>query len=235
MSSKDKSFQTHASFAELVDCYDGFILDQFGVIRDSDYALEGAPECVAELVQRGKKLIILSNSSSLSSATLEKLPKLGFPPENFVGAVTSGQEASHYIKDKFQGKKALFITWKSGNVSSAMVFMDSCGNVQVTDKIEEADFILLHGAEVLRGPGADGEAVEQSLGSFSETGEMSVIDPILQKCASLKLPMVCCNPDFVMVKPDGTRAHMPGSFVTTCFALTFHTSHLLLSFILILY
>jgi HAD superfamily hydrolase (TIGR01450 family) len=208
----NKSFQTHASFAELVDCFDGFILDQFGVIRDSDYALEGAPECVTELVKSGKKLVILSNSSSLSSATVERLPKFGFDPENFVGAVTSGQEACHYIKDKFQGKKALFITWKSGNVSSAMEFMESCGNVEVTDVVEEADFILLHGAEVLRGPGVVGEAVEQSLGSFSETGEMSVIDPILQKCTTQKLPMLCCNPDFIMVKPDGTRAHMPGSF-----------------------
>ncbi len=210
MSLNDKSFQTHASFSELVDCYDGFILDQFGVIRDSDYALEGAPECVAELVKKGKKLIILSNSSSLSSATVEKLPKLGFMPENFVGAVTSGQEACHYINKQYQGKKALFITWKSGNVSSAMVFMDSCGNIEVADGVEEADFILLHGAEVLRGPGLNGEAIEQSLGSFSETGEMSVINPILEKCVAQKLPMVCCNPDFVMVKPDGTRAHMPG-------------------------
>jgi ribonucleotide monophosphatase NagD (HAD superfamily) len=185
----NKSFQTHASFAELVDCFDGFILDQFGVIRDSDYALEGAPECVTELVKSGKKLVILSNSSSLSSATVERLPKFGFDPENFVGAVTSGQEACHYIKDKFQGKKALFITWKSGNVSSAMEFMESCGNVEVTDVVEEADFILLHGAEVLRGPGVVGEAVEQSLGSFSETGELSVIDPILQNCTTQKLPM----------------------------------------------
>jgi hypothetical protein len=93
-----------------------------------------------------------------------------------------------------------------------MKFMENCGNVEVTDVVEEADFILLHGADVLRGRGVDGEAVEQSLGSFSETGEMSVIDPILQKCTTQKLPMVCCNPDFVMVKPDGTRAHMPGSF-----------------------
>jgi ribonucleotide monophosphatase NagD (HAD superfamily) len=102
------SFKTNPYFAELVDCFDGFILDQFGVIRDSDSALEGAPECVTELVKSGKKLVILSNSSSLSSATVERLPKFGFDPENFVGAVTSGQEACHYIKDKFQGKKGSF-------------------------------------------------------------------------------------------------------------------------------
>jgi ribonucleotide monophosphatase NagD (HAD superfamily) len=213
MADTSKSFQTHTSFAELVDSYDGFILDQFGVMHNGHDGLQGAPECVALLSQKGKKLIILSNSSSLSSATVKKLPKLGYNPDHFVGAVTSGQEASHYIKKKFDGKKALFITWQSGNVSSPMVFVKDCGEIEITDNADEADFVLLHGAEVLRGPGEDGEATETSLGTFSETGDFSVMDPVLEKCASRKLPMVCCNPDYVMVKPDGTRAHMPGTWL----------------------
>jgi len=213
-SGSEKSFQTHASFSELVDSYDGFILDQFGVMHNGFNGLEGGPECVAELAKKGKKLIILSNSSSLASATVEKLPKLGYNAENFVGAVTSGEEASHYVKDKYAGKKAIFLTWKSGNVrvSPAVGFVKYCGDIFITENVEEADFILLHGAEVLRGPGEDGEANETCLGTFSETGDFSVMDPILEKCAARKLPMVCCNPDYVMVKPDGSRAHMPGAF-----------------------
>ena len=204
------SFQSHTSFAELVDSYDGFILDQFGVMHNGTNGLDGAPECVAELASKGKSLIILSNSSSLSLPTLEKLHKRGFNRDHFVGAVTSGEEASRYVKDTFSRKKALFLTWKSGNVSSPMIFLNNCGDIGITENVDEADFVLLHGAEVLRGPGKDGEANETSLGSFSETGDTCVVDPFLEKCASRKLPMVCCNPDYVVVKPDGGRAHMPG-------------------------
>ena len=52
---------------------------------------------------------------------------------------------------------------------------------------------------------------ETSLGDYMETGDMeAVIDPMLKQCVEAKLPMVCANPDFVMVRPDGTTAHMPG-------------------------
>lgn len=207
MSGSD-SFQIHSSFAELVDRYDGFILDQFGVMHNGKHGLDGAPECVDQLAKMGKKLIILSNSSSLSSATVKKLPQLGFHPERFVGAITSGQEASHFIMTNCSGKRALFFTWRSGNTSSSPNdFLESCGSTQITENVDEADFILLHGAECLR----SGDGKETSLGSFSETGDMSAMDPILRKCASKDIPMVCCNPDYVMVKPDGRKAHMPGT------------------------
>ena len=208
------SFQIHSSFSELIDCYDGFILDQFGVMHNGQHALDGASECVERLAKMGKKLIILSNSSSLSSATLANLPKLGFDPTNFIGAVTSGEEASHYISKYYSGKKALMITWSSTSSkttsSSPTVYLEMCGdNIMLTDNVNEADFILLHGAECVRGPNGH----ETSLGSYHQTGEMStVIEPILQQCISRDIPMVCCNPDNVMVKPDGEKAYMPGMY-----------------------
>jgi len=210
-SSSSSSFEVHSSFADLVDRYDGFILDQFGVMHNGTHGLEGAPECVKELHSKGKKLIILSNSSSSTKACLAKLPKLGFDPTHLAGAVTSGEEASHYIAKHYQHKKALWITWKTPKSPSPLDFLSQCGNVDITDTVEDADFILVHGAEVLRGPGDDGTAQETSLGSFPTTGDMKdVIDPLLQQCQERNIPMVCANPDFIMVKPDGSKGHMPG-------------------------
>jgi HAD superfamily hydrolase (TIGR01450 family) len=208
---ENQQFQVHTSFSELVDAYDGFILDQFGVLHNGTHGLEGAPELVAELVEKGKKLIILSNSSSSAEATKAKLPKLGFDPNHFVGAVTSGEEAGRHIAKTFGGKKAVFLTWKTPNTPSPMQFIELCGDdVQVTDKPDEAEFVILHGVDVLRGPGLDGEASETSLGSYYTDASFSVIDPILKQCLQRKLPMICANPDFIMVKPDGTTGHMPG-------------------------
>ena len=214
----DTAFQIHSSFRPLLSKYEGFILDQFGVMHNGSHGLDGANEAVSTMSKLGKKIIILSNSSSSSEATVAKLPKLGFDPNIFVGAVTSGEEASHFIdseygtlsKDNGVRCKALFITWKTPKVPSPMDFIAKCGDIDIASSVEDADFIICHGADVVRGPGPDGTATESSLGSFPMDGNMDSINPILQKCKERNLPMVCANPDFVMVKPDGTKGHMPG-------------------------
>ena len=214
----DPAFQVHSSFRPLLSKYDGFILDQFGVMHNGSHGLDGANEAVSAMARLGKKIIILSNSSSSSEATVAKLPKLGFDPKNFVGAVTSGEEAGHFIaaeygkvrKDDGERFKALFITWKTPKTPSPADFIARCGDVEIATSVDDADFIICHGADVVRGPGPDGEATESSLGSFAMDGSMDIINPILDKCREKKLPMVCANPDFVMVKPDGTKGHMPG-------------------------
>lgn len=205
-----KTFSIHPSFTDLIDKYDGFILDQFGVLHNGVHGLEGASELVTELSERGKKLIILSNTSSSAEAAKAKLPNLGFDPNIFIGAVTSGQEASQYIHENFEGQKALFFTWKTPRTPSPLKFIELCGNIQVTDKPDEADFVILHGVDVLRGPGADGEAKEQSLGSYYIDASFEAIDPLLKACLDRNLPMICSNPDFTMVRPDEKIAHMPG-------------------------
>jgi HAD superfamily hydrolase (TIGR01450 family) len=204
------SFQTHTSFSDITDQYDGFILDQFGVLHNGSHGLEGAPELVAQLVLKQKKLIILSNSSSAAEDTKAKLPKLGFDPNHFVGAVTSGEEAGHHIANHFVGKKAVFFTWKTPKTPSPMKFIELCGGIAVTDQPEDADFVILHGVDVFRGHGVDGEAKETSLGNYFTDCSFSEIDPILKKCLGRKLPMICANPDFIMVKPDSTIGYMPG-------------------------
>jgi HAD superfamily hydrolase (TIGR01450 family) len=186
-----------------VDQYDGLILDQFGVMHNGESALDGAPECIRQLKARNKRLIILSNSSSLSSAALGRLGKLGLDANDFVGAVTSGQEASQYIRNKYQNKKALFFTWKS-----SMDFLAQCG-IQAANSVDEADFVLLHGCEVLRGPERGGVAKEIPLGFF-ESGNTSLIEPILELCRHRNLELICCNPDYTYISPDGRTKHMPG-------------------------
>jgi HAD superfamily hydrolase (TIGR01459 family) len=203
------SFLMHAAMDDdLMDRYDGFILDQFGVLHNGSHGLDGAPEALQKLFQCGKKLVILSNSSSSSAACQAKLPSLGFDPHHFVGAVTSGQEASDYIQQHYQEPtKALMFTWNASK--SSLQFIELCGpQLSMTDDPQEADMIILHGVEVIRG--ADETKEPLSLGDFYQTGSMECIDPILEVCASRKLPMICCNPDYIMVKPDGSIGHMPG-------------------------
>ena len=213
------TFTTHTSFRELVDQYDAFILDQFGVMHNGFEALHGAVECVEELHKAGKALIILSNTSAPSHAALKKLPKFGFDPNHFVGAVTSGEEASKYVRETFgsdvtRPSKALFITWDTSDPDNPRLtalpeqFLAQCGNVLIAASVEEADFLLLHGSEVwLQSP----KNQVTSLGSFIDTGNFDqVIDPLLSMCVQRGLPAVCANPDFVVQTPSGGTAFMPG-------------------------
>ena len=274
----------------IINKYDGFIIDQFGVLHNGYEGLDGASECVNTLVDiYNKKCVILSNSSSLAVATKNKLPTMGFDKNKFITCVTSGEEASHYISNNFLAttkteteeenggdgkasaaadddnangsttngskktetmtttkKKALFITWKSSK--NPMTFIDKCnsssskiggGNaslLEITDKVDEADFVILHGVDVLRGPDGkksssnnnnngssdddndddDEEEViinELELGNFHETEDYSIIDPILEQCSKRNLLMICANPDYIMIKPDGTIGHMPGKIL----------------------
>ena len=74
-------------------------------MHNGKHALEGAKELIQSLVQQKKKLIILSNTSSPSHTTLQRLNDkngLGFNSHDFITAITSGEEAVKYIKQKYK-------------------------------------------------------------------------------------------------------------------------------------
>jgi len=207
------SYQTHESIRDIVDRYYGFILDQYGVLHNGSASMDGATDCVQALHQMGKQLIILSNSSSPSSSTIDRLPKMGFDPSLFVGgAITSGEEATKYISKHYPKKKAIYLTWDANTQTSQEDFLRKCGNLQVTTNVEEADLVLLQGVQVMRGPNSSSSnnVEETSLGEYMATGDMTVIDPILKSCVAQNLPMVCANPDYFVVRADGNAEHMPG-------------------------
>ena len=206
------AYAVHKSFAEIAPLYDAFILDQYGVMHNGAVGLEGATECVEELIRQKKKLIILSNTSGAASAALSKLPNYGFDVNHFLGAVTSGEESSKYVKatygsDATTPKKALWFTWDGkGNMPLPQDYLTKCGNVQPADTVDEADFVLCHGAHVWQTSDQ-----QVSLGSFLTEGNLDVVNPILQQALARNLPMVCANPDFIVRLPDGETGHMPGT------------------------
>eukprot|EP00977_Amphora_coffeiformis_P006285 scaffold1351_cov176-Amphora_coffeaeformis.AAC.19 len=190
-----------------------------GVLHNGVAALDGAIECVEQLYKAGKKLIILSNTSAPSDKALLKLPKLGFNSEHISsGAVTSGEEASKYILETYGSdpsvtKKALMLTWDTTDLNNPRLtalpeqFLEQCGNIDVAQSVQDADFLLLHGSEVwYRGPKLE----PFSLLPFITHGSLESVNPLLEECSKRNLPMVCANPDNIVRTPEGGDAHMPG-------------------------
>ena len=224
-----QSYSTHASFNdEIIDQYDAFILDQFGVMHNGIEALDGAVELVNYLYkEKKKKLIILSNTSAPADKALAKLPKFGFTPQNFQGAVTSGEESSRYILDQYGSAqstiKALMFTWDASKPDNPRLtappeaYLEKCGTLEVATSVEEADLILFHGSEVwYRGKDTD----HVTLSPFIEDGDFTSMDPILKDCVARNIPAVCANPDFVVQMPSGDGvAYMPGKIAARYEAL----------------
>lgn len=222
-SSSSKSYSIHSSFNdEIIDQYDAFILDQFGVLHNGINALDGTIELVEYLYKRKKKrLIILSNTSAPAAKALEKLPKFGFG-DYFEDAVTSGEESGRFIKETYGSKdtvqKALMFTWDATKPNNprltAMpeVYLAECGNIEVATSVDEADFVLFHGSEVwYRGPDLD----PVTISPFIEQGSFETVDSILKQCQQRNLPAVCANPDNVVQLPSGDGvAHMPGKLAS---------------------
>ncbi len=241
------SFTIHSSLSELLKefDYDALILDQFGVLHNGKNALDGTIDCV-ETIALGKnsgsgengetnakklRLIVLSNTSSPSKTTLDRLHnKLGFERSYFCGAVTSGEEAGRHIQTTYGSscKKSKFVwcTWDASNenVPDPAAFLDLLGpNVEPTVDISDADFVVAHGSGAIRGfgkkqGGSDKIGMTQqheiiSMGNFLEDGNLgegTPINDLLEQCADRNLPLVCANPDMVVQYHDGSLKHMPG-------------------------
>ena len=182
---------------DLVDLYDTFLLDQFGVLHDGRFAFAHALHAVEQLRAHGKSLVVLSNSSRRSQETLAKLHRLGYDASLFTGAVTSGEttyEALSTRKDTWfanLGNRCINIGWADNGAIDAELY-----GVELVQDVQQADFILAHGMEVLSG-------VAPKLVSVDD------LKVLLRHAATRGMPLVIANPDVHTVDTTYT-VPMPG-------------------------
>ncbi|WP_236545127.1 HAD-IIA family hydrolase [Tropicimonas marinistellae] len=68
-----------ANLSQLLDAYDVFLLDAFGVLNIGDEAIPGAADRIAAIQASGKRAMVLTNAASVPSAALvRKYERLGF-------------------------------------------------------------------------------------------------------------------------------------------------------------
>eukprot|EP00551_Chaetoceros_affinis_P004860 CAMPEP_0203666662 /NCGR_PEP_ID=MMETSP0090-20130426/3665_1 /ASSEMBLY_ACC=CAM_ASM_001088 /TAXON_ID=426623 /ORGANISM="Chaetoceros affinis, Strain CCMP159" /LENGTH=388 /DNA_ID=CAMNT_0050530613 /DNA_START=6 /DNA_END=1172 /DNA_ORIENTATION=- len=108
---------------DIVDRYDVFIIDMWGVMHDGTTPYEGVIDTIQQLVRKNnnsennigiekkKKLIILSNSGKRLNMSKKSLMKLGFDPENdFFQIITSG-DVGHRMLSGENSSTLLCSTW----------------------------------------------------------------------------------------------------------------------------
>lgn len=176
---------------EVADRYALFLVDQWGVLHDGESPHEGAIEALQALRARGKKIVILSNSSKRIAVTLPRMEAMGFGPDCYDHCVTSGEEVWQALNARAEpfyaalGRRCYLFSW-DGDTS----MLDGL-KLTGTSDIDAADFIL-------------------NAGTQSGTVDLQAYEPTLQRAVARDLPMICANPDFVSVAPDGSMNICPG-------------------------
>ena len=165
-----------AGMANLADAFDGFILDQWGVLHDGARPYAGAAECLARLRAQGKRVVVLSNSGKREDYNLELMRRMGFERTLFDRLVSAGEDARHAIaarKNCFHrslGTRCFAFT-RDGD----RTVLESIG-LELVDRVEDAEFLAVLGSDSPQRLLADYEA-ELRLGIVGG------------------LPMICANAD----------------------------------------
>jgi HAD superfamily hydrolase (TIGR01459 family) len=187
------------TLAELADRFDVFLLDQFGVLLDGTGAYEKAPDALATLANRGKKIGIISNSGKRAAPNAARLEQKGFDLKNICTLISSG-EAAHAILSGLIGTGLIGAGWIGAGwigerlQRNAKVLILSRDNdlscIEGLDLVpidvpEQADLILISGSK--------GDVM--TLSDYAET---------LKPAAARQIPALCTNPDMTMLTEQGT-------------------------------
>ena len=169
-----------AGLGELAPHYDGFIVDLWGVVHDGAAPLPGAIACLSALVAAGKRTVFLSNAPRRAGDVVRRITALGVPPESYHAVMSSGEEAwqSLYRRDdpfyRALGRRCLHIG------SDRDIEIRDGLDLDFTNLPETAEFILNTGPA----------GWDDTIADYA---------PLLRRALSCRLPMVCANPDRVVI------------------------------------
>lgn len=175
----------------IADQYDGFILDLWGLIHDGRTAYAGAADTLKRLQQQGKRVVMLSNSPRRAELLKVMMERFGIGRDHYNEVMSSGEAVFQELLARTDpwfatlGKRCLLIGVERDR--ELLIGLD----LTLVEKPEEADFILNTGPD---GPGAKLEDYTAQL----------------DRSLDLKLPMLCANPDLV-VMVDGQEVLCAGA------------------------
>src|SRR5271155_5744376 len=160
--------------------YDGFLLDLWGVVHDGTAPFPGVLDCMARLIAAQKRVVLLSNAPRRADDVVRRIAAIGVPEGLYHGVMSSGEEAWQHLArrdDPFYaalGGRVLHIGSERDMEIREGLDFDFVGTPA------EADFILNTGPA----------GWEDTIADYA---------PVLDAARARDLPMVCANPDLVVI------------------------------------
>ena len=177
--------------SEIADEFDGFILDLWGLIHDGVTAYPGVVETFKALKQEKLATILLSNAPRRSRLLVDGMSTMGIERELYGDVFSSGEATWQELRSRADpffaalGSRAYHI----GPERDVSVLEDT--DIERLSVIDTADFVLNTGP------------VELDHG-------LEVYESVLQDALTKNLPMVCANPDDVVLR-EGRRVICAGA------------------------
>ena len=176
------------SFSDILEKYDFFILDQWGVMHDGHKGYKHAINAVNKLILEDKKLIIISNTSKRKISSVNRLKDLGFNKNDFIEIMTSGEMIWQELLN-FSGKydsnlKNCFHIYDHSKKDDKY-FRIGLEKFDFVSNVKQADFIL-------------------ACTPFEDSKPLDYIT-ILNDALDRNLIMFCANPDFITVDSNSKK------------------------------
>ena len=176
---------------EIVDQFDLFLVDQYGVLHDGVAAYPGAICGLIKLASHGRKIVVLTNSGKSSAANRARLDALGFADSGFGAVVSSGDVALQCVKSGALGSRYpigadVCVIGRHGDS-----YAFSSDDFTLVVRPQDAAFLVFAGSDAPR----------TSLESYRS---------MLTAAAQGGVPGICVNPDLTMIR-DGALVVAPGT------------------------
>lgn len=170
--------------APLAATYDGYLLDQWGVLHDGTRPYPGAADCLQRLHAAGKRIVVLSNSSRREAESLALMAGMGFDTGAVDRFVSAGEEARTAMRSRADGfHRALGRRCYAFTRGGDRSLLEDIG-LEFADQVGDADFLAVIGCDSPQRLLADYEAE-------------------LQAGIARRLAMICANPDTARFTPHG--------------------------------
>ena len=172
------------SIHEIIDNYDNFILDVWGVVHNGYELFPHVLDTLHELKQLNKNVVFLSNAPRRAKIIASDLEQFGVDPNLYHSVHTSGEDACEQINNKANTEYNHI-----GNKCYAIIspmnlhILTDCGFERV-GSLADADFIL--NVQPPRGDGADSIDYKE----------------LLRESFNKGLSMLCLNPDMSVMLGD---------------------------------
>ncbi|WP_366658420.1 TIGR01459 family HAD-type hydrolase [Fodinicurvata sp. EGI_FJ10296] len=174
--------------------YDAFIVDLWGVIHDGEQPLPGVIEGLTMLRDAGKVVCLLSNAPRRAETVAARMREIGIDDGLYTHLLTSGEATHTALSDRPDafhqslGHRVLHI-----GPPRDVDTVSAPGLVPV-ERAADASFVLVTGID----------DPDETVADYAD---------VLADAAAHGLPMVCANPDLVVVA-GGFRAICAGALAT---------------------
>lgn len=174
--------QRISGVSEIAVNYRGVILDLWGVIHNGVTAIPGAVDAMRRLKTRGISICLLSNSPRRVSHVETHLAEMGIDRNLYDHLITSGELTFEALREPNDDRHA-YLGQNCFHLGPDFLggILKGTGRV-IVDDLEEADFVVATGTD----------------GSKS----MADYESILIAMIARRLPMICANPDLLVMVGD---------------------------------